>query len=76
MSAKTAAARDQISIVGSSTVFPCTQAVAEQFANITGRPSPIVESTGTGDGMQIFCEGIGEGHPDLTGASRAMKASE
>ena len=76
MSATTAAARDQISIVGSSTVFPYTQAVAEQFANVTGRPSPIVESTGTGGGMQIFCEGIGEGHPDLTGASRAMKASE
>ena len=76
MSATTAAARDQLSIVGSSTVFPYTQAVAEQFANVTGRPSPIVESTGTGGGMQIFCEGIGEGHPDLTGASRAMKASE
>lgn len=76
MSATTAAARDQISIVGSSTVFPYTQAVAEQFANTTGRPSPIVESTGTGGGMQIFCEGIGEDHPDLTGASRAMKASE
>ena len=76
MSATTAAARDQLSIVGSSTVFPYTQAVAEQFANNTGRPSPIVESTGTGGGMQIFCEGIGEGHPDLTGASRAMKASE
>ena len=76
ISATTAVARDQISIVGSSTVFPYTQAVAEQFANNTGRPSPIVESTGTGGGMQIFCEGIGEGHPDLTGASRAMKASE
>ncbi|WP_104018298.1 substrate-binding domain-containing protein [Roseovarius nitratireducens] len=76
MSATTAAARDQISIVGSSTVFPYTQAVAEQFANTTGAPSPIVESTGTGGGMQIFCEGIGESHPDLTGASRAMKASE
>ena len=76
MSATTAAARDQISIVGSSTVFPYTQAVAEQFANNTEHPSPIVESTGTGGGMQIFCEGIGESHPDLTGASRAMKASE
>jgi phosphate transport system substrate-binding protein len=76
MSATTAAARDQISIVGSSTVFPYTQAVAEQFSNNTGAPSPIVESTGTGGGMQIFCEGIGESHPDLTGASRAMKASE
>ncbi len=76
MSATTAAARDQISIVGSSTVFPYTQAVAEQFSNNTGAPSPIVESTGTGGGMQIFCGGIGEGHPDLTGASRAMKDSE
>jgi len=76
MSATAATARDQISIVGSSTVFPYTQAVAEQFANATQNPSPIVESTGTGGGMQIFCEGIGEGHPDLTGASRAMKASE
>ncbi|WP_372614866.1 substrate-binding domain-containing protein [Aquicoccus sp.] len=76
VSATTAAARDQISIVGSSTVFPYTQAVSEQFANNTGSPSPIVESTGTGGGMQIFCEGIGEDYPDLTGASRAMKASE
>ncbi|AVO39735.1 substrate-binding domain-containing protein [Pukyongiella litopenaei] len=74
--ATTAAARDEIRIVGSSTVFPYTQAVAEQFANMTGAPSPIVESTGTGGGMKIFCGGIGEAHPDITGASRAMKASE
>ncbi|TCM83552.1 substrate-binding domain-containing protein [Rhodovulum steppense] len=76
ISATAASARDQISIVGSSTVFPYTQAVAEQFANDTGMSSPIVESTGTGGGMQIFCNGIGEGFPDITGASRAMKASE
>ncbi|MFD1509288.1 substrate-binding domain-containing protein [Lacimonas salitolerans] len=76
VSATAAAARDQISIVGSSTVFPYTQAVSEQFANNTGSPSPIVESTGTGGGMRIFCNGIGEGFPDITGASRAMKASE
>ncbi len=74
--AGSAVARDQISIVGSSTVFPYTQAVAEQFSAMTGAPAPVVESTGTGGGMQIFCGGIGEGHPDLTGASRAMKASE
>ena len=71
-----AQARDEIRIVGSSTVFPYTQAAAEQFANVTGAPSPIVESTGTGGGMKIFCAGIGEAHPDLTGASRAMKPSE
>ncbi|QIE44505.1 phosphate ABC transporter substrate-binding protein [Pseudohalocynthiibacter aestuariivivens] len=76
VSATAAAARDEIRIVGSSTVFPYTQAVAEQFSNVTGAPSPIVESTGTGGGMKIFCGGIGEGHPDITGASRAMKASE
>ena len=76
VSATAAAARDEIRIVGSSTVFPYTQAVAEQFSNNTGSPSPIVESTGTGGGMQIFCAGIGEQHPDITGASRAMKASE
>ncbi|MCL5778221.1 substrate-binding domain-containing protein [Limibaculum sp. FT325] len=74
--AGSAAARDQIRIVGSSTVFPYTQAVSEEFANKTGQASPVVESTGTGGGMKIFCGGIGEGHPDITGASRAMKASE
>lgn len=68
--------RDQIRIVGSSTVFPYTQAVAEQFSAMTGNPSPVVESTGTGGGMQIFCGGIGADHPDITGASRAMTESE
>jgi len=76
VAASAAYARDAIQIVGSSTVFPYTQAVAEQFANITGFPSPVVESTGTGGGMQIFCGGIGEAHADITGASRGMKASE
>lgn len=71
-----AIAREEIRIVGSSTVFPYTQAVAENFVNLTGAPSPIVESTGTGGGMKIFCGGIGEGFPDVTGASRAMKSSE
>lgn len=76
VSATAAAARDEIRIVGSSTVFPYNQAVAEQFANNTGSPSPIVESTGTGGGMQIFCGGIGEQFADITGASRGMKPSE
>lgn len=71
-----ASARDQIRVVGSSTVFPYTQAVAEEFANTTGYPAPVVESTGTGGGMKIFCQGIGTQHPDATGASRAMKKSE
>ena len=71
-----AQSRDQIRIVGSSTVFPYTQAVAEQFAGMTGGPAPVVESTGTGGGMKIFCGGVGPQFPDITGASRAIKASE
>lgn len=74
--AVSAQGRDAIRIVGSSTVFPYTQAVSEQFASSTDFPSPVVESTGTGGGMQIFCEGIGESHPDITGASRAMTTGE
>ena len=75
-SAAVAQTRDQIRIVGSSTVFPYTQAVAEQYAAATGNPAPVVESTGTGGGFQIFCGGVGPDHPDITGASRAMKKSE
>jgi phosphate transport system substrate-binding protein len=75
LSTGAAAARDQIRIVGSSTVFPYTQAVAEEFAN-QGGVAPVAESTGTGGGMQVFCGGVGADHPDITGASRAMKKSE
>lgn len=71
-----AQSRDQIRIVGSSTVFPYTQAVSEQFSAMTGGNAPVVESTGTGGGMQIFCGGVGPDHPDITGASRAMTESE
>lgn len=70
-----AAAAREIKIVGSSTVYPYTQAVAEEFARAGGK-APTVESTGTGGGMKIFCAGIGEAHPDITGASRAQKSSE
>jgi phosphate transport system substrate-binding protein len=73
--AAAAQSRDQIRIVGSSTVFPYTQAVSEEFSN-QGGVAPVVESTGTGGGMQIFCAGVGTEHPDITGASRAMKKSE
>ncbi|WP_342343873.1 substrate-binding domain-containing protein [Chthonobacter albigriseus] len=71
-----AEARDQIRIVGSSTVFPYTQAVAEQFAAATGSAAPVVESTGTGGGFKAFCGGVGVDHADITGASRAIKDSE
>ena len=70
-------ARDQIRAVGSSTVFPFATAVAEQFVNNNpGMKSPIIESTGTGAGMKLFCAGVGAGHPDIENASRRMKASE
>jgi phosphate transport system substrate-binding protein len=68
--------RDQIRIVGSSTVFPYTQAVAEQFGAATGGAAPVVESTGTGGGFQAFCEGVGPNFADITGASRSMRKSE
>ena len=71
-----ALARDQIKVVGSSTVFPYSQAVAEEFGKKSGKKAPVVESTGTGGGMKVFCQGVGEGNPDVTGASRAMKKSE
>jgi phosphate transport system substrate-binding protein len=70
-----AEARDQIRIVGSSTVYPFTTTVAEQFGKSGGK-TPVVESTGTGGGMKLFCAGVGEGHPDATNASRRMKKSE
>lgn len=75
-SAGYAAARDQIRIVGSSTVYPFTTAVAEQFGKTTGMKTPVVESTGTGGGMKLFCEGVGEDKPDATNASRRMKKGE
>ena len=74
--AGTAHARDQIRIVGSSTVYPFTTAVAEQFGKGGKFKTPVVESTGTGGGMKLFCAGIGPEHPDLTNASRRIKSSE
>ena len=67
---------DQISIVGSSTVFPFSTIVAERFAKNTDFKAPVIESTGTGGGAKLFCAGIGLEHPDVTNASRAMKSSE
>ncbi len=72
----TATARDQIRIVGSSTVFPFSTAVAEQFGRSTDFQTPVVESTGSGGGMKLFCAGVGTDNPDITNASRRMKSSE
>jgi phosphate transport system substrate-binding protein len=72
-----AGARNQISAVGSSTVYPFTTVVAEQFvAADPDAASPVIESTGTGAGMKLFCAGIGAAYPDIASASRRMKASE
>ncbi|MDB9824516.1 substrate-binding domain-containing protein [Alphaproteobacteria bacterium] len=67
--------RDSISIVGSSTVFPYATIAAERFSE-EGNKAPTVEPTGTGGGMKLFCSGIGESYPDITNASRPMKAKE
>ena len=65
----------EIRIVGSSTVYPFTTIVGESFA-AEGNTAPVIESTGTGGGMKLFCAGVGESHPDFTNASRAIKSSE
>jgi len=71
-----AAARDQIRIVGSSTVYPFATVVAEEFGRSSDFKTPIIESTGTGGGLKLFCAGIGVEHPDITNASRRIKQSE
>ncbi|MEM7197576.1 MAG: substrate-binding domain-containing protein [Pseudomonadota bacterium] len=74
--AGSAYANEQIRIVGSSTVFPFATAVAEIFGQESDFKAPIVESTGSGGGLKLFCAGIGSEHPDITNASRAIKQSE
>ena len=69
-------ARDNINIVGSSTVYPFATVVAEQFGKTTNFKTPKIESTGSGGGFKLFCAGVGVEHPDITNASRAIKSSE
>jgi phosphate transport system substrate-binding protein len=71
-----AQARDQIRIVGSSTVYPFATVVAEELGRSTKFKTPIVESTGTGGGLKLFCGGVGVDHPDVANASRRIKQSE
>ena len=68
--------RDQIKIVGSSTVYPFSTTVAENFGRSTAFKTPIVESTGSGGGLKLFCSGVGANHPDMTNSSRRIKSSE
>ena len=69
--------RRNIRIVGSSTVYPFSRAVAEHYSRANpGIPAPIIESTGTGAGFKLFCGGVGASHPDISNASRRIKLSE
>ena len=70
------AARDYISIVGSSTVYPFATVVAEQFGRTTKFKTPKIESTGSGGGLKLFCNGVGVQHPDIANASRRITQSE
>ncbi len=76
MQAGAQAARDYISIVGSSTVYPFSTVVAERFGKTSGFKTPKVESTGSGGGIKLFCAGVGVQHPDIANSSRAIKATE
>jgi phosphate transport system substrate-binding protein len=69
-------ARDYISIVGSSTVYPFSTVVAENFGQSTPFKTPKVESTGSGGGLKLFCSGVGVEYPDITNSSRRIKQSE
>lgn len=71
-----ASARDSISVVGSSTVYPFSTVVAERFGKSTDFKAPKVESTGSGGGLKLFCQGVGVATPDVTNASRRIKSSE
>jgi len=74
--ATNAEARDQIRIVGSSTVYPFASYVVEEFGATTNHPTPVIESTGSGGGLKLFCAGNGMDTPDVTNASRSIKVSE
>jgi len=74
--ADSAKAREEIRIVGSSTVFPFSTSVAEVFGQATDYRTPVVESTGSGGGLKLFCAGVGVDHPDIANSSRRIKSSE
>lgn len=71
-----ALAREQLRIVGSSSVFPFVAAAAEQFGRSTQFRTPIIEANGTGGGLKMFCDGVGDDYPDIANASRPIKPSE
>ncbi len=76
LAASAAQARDQINIVGSSTVYPFATVVAEKFGKSTAFKTPKIESTGSGGGLKLFCAGVGVSTPDITNSSRKIKSRE
>ena len=70
-----AVARDSVSVVGSSTVYPFATVVAERFGRSSKFKTPKIESTGSGGGLKLFCRGVGANTPDITNASRRIKKS-
>ena len=76
LSAAAHAARDYINVVGSSTVYPFSTVVAERYGKTTHFRTPKIESTGSGGGLKLFCQGVGIQYPDITNASRRIKSSE
>lgn len=70
------ASRDYVYVVGSSTVYPFATVVAERFGRNTRFRTPKIESTGSGGGLKLFCDGVGVDYPDITNASRQIKPSE
>ena len=76
LAASTAQARDQINIVGSSTVYPFATVVAEKFGKTTAFKTPKIKSSNSSDGLRLFCSGVGANTPDITNASRKIKSKE
>jgi phosphate transport system substrate-binding protein len=76
VSAFAQAGRDYVYVVGSSTVYPFATVVAERFGRSSEFKTPKIESTGSGGGLKLFCDGVGVDYPDVANSSRAIKASE
>ena len=70
------AGRDYVYVVGSSTVYPFATVVAERFGRASEFKTPKIESTGSGGGLKLFCDGVGVDYPDIANSSRAIKQSE
>ncbi len=68
--------RDYLHMVGSTTVYPFSSMVVEQFVKTSGFKTPMLQATGSGGGIMLFCLGVGVLDPDITYASRRIRKSE